>query len=436
MSEVWKQWEGRTVDGGFRIERFLGTSGQGAVFLARFDDPKTRWATIKLVPVNLPDADLQLAAWRRTSRLSHPHLIPIIRSGRCRADHSEFLYVATEYGDENLASVLADRPLSVEETDEVLASVLDGLIYLHREGFAHGHLKPANILAVADQLKISADGISRIGEPVRSQWRPGAYDSPEMQAQGASPAGDMWSLGLILVEALTQHLPNGKNSAVAPMIPETVPAQFRRIAADCLQIDPRQRPTAPDLADRLRPTPPKLALTPEAPPVATPGKKRYLLPAAIGLFVLVAGLVGYRFLQGPGSSPASPPGSAQRIVEPKPAPPQQTTSAPAAEPAAMSVAGQVVHKVLPDVPAKARNTIHGRVRIRVRVSVDESGKVVNSKLESPGPSRYFADRSLQAARHWEFQPPKVQGHNVASEWILHFELSNRATEVRPVPVAP
>jgi TonB family protein len=84
---------------------------------------------------------------------------------------------------------------------------------------------------------------------------------------------------------------------------------------------------------------------------------------------------------------------------------------------------------VPDVPQKARDTIQGTVRVRVGVAVDSSGRVTQAELVSPGPSKYFAKLALQAARQWQFSPPSVDGRNVQSEWVLHFEFTRAGTTV-------
>jgi TonB family protein len=64
----------------------------------------------------------------------------------------------------------------------------------------------------------------------------------------------------------------------------------------------------------------------------------------------------------------------------------------------------------------------------VKIHVDPSGRVADAELASPGPSRYFAGKALEAAREWTFAPP------VAGEWLLHFEFDRSGTKVRPEPV--
>ena len=120
----------------------------------------------------------------------------------------------------------------------MLEPVLNALAYIHGERFVHGHLTPANIMAVSDQLKISCDGICKMGESAPDPREPDVYDPPEFRATGISPAADVWSLGMTLVEALTQCLPNQGSPAAESLLPETVPAVFRGIVADCCSPTP------------------------------------------------------------------------------------------------------------------------------------------------------------------------------------------------------
>jgi TonB family protein len=100
------------------------------------------------------------------------------------------------------------------------------------------------------------------------------------------------------------------------------------------------------------------------------------------------------------------------------------------------VRGKVVKQFLPDASQKARDTIRGKVRISVNVQVDESGRVTAAAFDAPGPSQYFADRALAAAKLWLFAPAKMDGHNVPSEWVLRFEIDPAAINVYPAQTAP
>ena len=98
--------------------------------------------------------------------------------------------------------------------------------------------------------------------------------------------------------------------------------------------------------------------------------------------------------------------------------------------------GAVLQKVLPQVSPSARNTIEGKIKVRVRVEVDPSGNVTEARLVSAGPSRYFAQRALEAARGWKFTPAQVGGQPVPSEWNLRFGFRRTDTEVVATQTAP
>src|SRR5277367_4812758 len=206
---LWKNWEGRLVDEKFPLRQWLGGSGHGAVFLTERDDSQR--AVIKLIPAALLDADAQLAHWEIAAKLSHPNLMHLFGGGRCQIDGTPILYLVMEYADENLAQILPLRPLAPEEAEQMLPPAAEALAFLHGSGFVHGRIKPSNIMAANERLKISADGLRKSGEP-RFPSEPSPYDAPEVFTTGLSPAADMWSLGMTLVAVLTQHEPEASQA--------------------------------------------------------------------------------------------------------------------------------------------------------------------------------------------------------------------------------
>ena len=145
---------------------------------------------------------------------------------------------------------------------------------------------------------------------------------------------------------------------------------------------------------------------------------------------------------------ATPPPLARDALKPTSDKELATSAAsPAEAPASEEVAksspgvagsgrGEVLDQVLPDVSPKARGTIQGKVRVSVKVHVDSAGSVSGAELDSAGPSSFFADLALQAARKWAFTPPEVDGKSVASEWRLRFEFTQKDTKVIPAQTAP
>jgi TonB family protein len=68
----------------------------------------------------------------------------------------------------------------------------------------------------------------------------------------------------------------------------------------------------------------------------------------------------------------------------------------------------VLHEELPDVSAGARASIHGRIQVTVRVTVDGAGNVTEAALTNSGSSKYFARLATDAARKWKFAPSNDQ----------------------------
>jgi TonB family protein len=98
--------------------------------------------------------------------------------------------------------------------------------------------------------------------------------------------------------------------------------------------------------------------------------------------------------------------------------------------------GEVLDQILPEASPGALATIHGVVRVSVRVQVDPSGTVSDAAFDSPGPSKYFADLALQAARRWQFTSPEAGGHSVPSEWLIRFQFTPSGPKAIPTQTAP
>jgi TonB family protein len=256
MSETSRQWDSRAVEGRFPLQSYLGGSDHSAVYLTvtQVGGHDSEKAAIKSIPVEAADVEKQLQRWKAIRELSHPNLIRIFESGR---DGTSHLYVVEEYAEENLSQILPDRALTAEETRGMLPSILRALQYVHDQGFIHSHIQPSNILAIGDQVKLASDTLVAAGDTSHGTGPTSAYDPPEALMGGASTAGDVWRLGMTLVEALTQRLPAWDRARPsAPEVPTTVPEPFREIAAHCLQIDAGKRWTVGEIiacleSDRL-----------------------------------------------------------------------------------------------------------------------------------------------------------------------------------------
>jgi TonB family protein len=531
MSDIWNECEGQVIDDRFRLQQYLGGTDDSAVFLTQIDGSHPQKAAIKFIPAG-PFAEMQLSLWHRIKQLSHPNLLRIFEIGRCRLQNRDRLYVVMEYAEENLSQILPERALTESEAREMLGPVLDVLVFLHGNGLAHSRIKPANILATADQLKLSSDSLFPIGESRKSWRRFDVHDAPETSASPLSPASDVWSLGMTLIETLTRRpLALQPGSQADPIVPDTIPQPFLDIARHALRRDPRRRWTTAEIAARLNPAAfaatagqsisplavplspvaavpaaklqvPKLDVPPPRPQVqpqriqAVSAPKQglvlpnYVVPVAAVLLVIVAiialpKILGRRADSSSSASTASAPVTAppkraeqpvQREIPPapkdsaasttneslktasekKPAAPSQSSpaatspavlhtetipsandpSASAPSSATSSARGEVLEQVLPDASEKALATIHGVVRVSVRVKVDPTGNVSEASLDSPGPSPYFGDLALKAARRWQFTSPEASGHSIPSEWLIRFHFTPSGAKAIPTQTAP
>ena len=466
MTSSWKQWEGEVVDNRYVLRRFLGGSDHSAVFLTEFGPPPKK-AALKFLESNPATAQLQLSRWERAAKLSHPHLIRLFEGGRCQLGRAPMLYVVTELAEENLGQIVPNRPLTQAETEFMLRSVLEVLAYLHGQGLVHARLKPANVMAAGDTMRVSSDGICGVGDKRLGHGPPTVYDPPEIATLGYSRAGDVWSLGVTLVEVVTQHPSVGESIRQSdPPLPNMVPSPLLEIARQCLRLDPQRRWAVSDIAARLLPSASLRA--------RKPAMSRYAGWGAAGAALLVTLFVGSKLLDRrapkapvpsaakptvlPERTPASvPPEPANATAVPKPPSSPQTSqkllekatddaAAPAhgspapRSPTAMSghdsAPGAVFERFVPQVSEKSRETITGKVRVTVRVSVDAAGKITDASLASPGPSRYFANLALRAAKRWRFSPPRTGGESVPSNWSLRFVFGRESTEVQPVQLTP
>jgi TonB family protein len=452
MNEMWKAWEGRTVDGKFPLHAYLGGSDHSAVFLTETqptDAGESVRAAIKLIAAGNTDTQKQLLKWRAIGDLSHPNLIRILDCGTCEIDDTATLYVVEEYAEENLAQIIPERALTAEEAQGMLPPILETLQALHGKGFVHGSIRPSNILAVGDLVKLSSDGLRYSGEPAGAKER-GAYDPPEAASGPISKASDVWQLGMTLVEVLTRRPPSR-----TPDVPGTMAEPFREIATQCLQTDEGKRWSVAEIlarlqSDRSKPVPMlvKNEVPATAPPIPNPGRPSRAWSYLVGLAVVAA----VAFMLIPRSKPSAPAIAvqpSQTDVSKAPALPEAKpraaatgsvkgdTGAPAAseEGVAGADANGVTHRALPEVSPSARRTIHGTIQVRVKVDVDASGNVTKTNVESGRVSKYFTRLAMEAARDWKFSPVTAGDQSGNREWQLQFRFSRLKTDATAKKVA-
>ena len=435
MPETWKRWEGQVVDG-FLLRQYLGGSDHSAVFLT------DNQAAIKLISLSPEQQTTQLDRWEVAKKLKHANLLRVLQTGKWQLEGTDLVYAAMEYAEENLAEILRERALTPVEARELLPQVLGALAYIHSQELVHAHLKPSNIMASGDQVKLAIDGVRAAGESGRDGLAK-IYAPPEVEAgEPLTPASDVWSLGVTLVEALTQHLPERTSTDVLSL-PKQMPVPFLEMAEHCLVRDPTRRWTIAELAARLHshPLPPERPTVPQ-PQAALPTTNLPLAAVVVLAILLLTIFFGAKLVKRHSQAQTNLPEAATPEAPPTLG---RQTSAATGQDSSTSVAttsknanapGAVAEQVLPEVPGAARNTIQGRVRVKVKVSVDNAGKVVAARLASAGPSKYFANLALRTAERWKFTPPRQAEQDVASVWMLKFEFGRRGTDVQPMQISP
>jgi len=242
----------------------IATGGMGEVYRAT-DTALDRPVAIKLLKPEYADDPVNRARFdseaRHAAALHHPHVAAVYDVGEMpTASGLMRPYLVMELVDgQPLSTLLRDgRPLDPEAVRDLLGQAGDALAAAHRAGIVHRDVKPANLLVTPDrEVKVTDFGIARAASSsaitgTGQVMGTPQYLSPE-QARGeqASPASDVYSLGVVAFECLTGHRPFQKDTAVAtalahlhdpvPPLPTTVPADLAAVVTRALSKDPQER---------------------------------------------------------------------------------------------------------------------------------------------------------------------------------------------------
>ncbi len=265
------------LSGRYRLVKLIGTGGMGSVYEAR-DEHTYRAVAVKLfaTPDSMTTADRvrQEREIRLLSMLSHPGLVPLYDAGTHEFDDGPHRYIVMELiADTTLLRKLADGAMHNYEVADLGAQLADALGYVHSRGIVHRDVKPANILmgdggsaGFARTVKLTDFGVAHFVDGSRltndgTIIGTAAYLSPEQVA--GEPIGfatDVYSLGLVLLEALTgkqEYSGTLIEAALArlrrdPEIPDGIAPEWRELLGDMTARDPARRPTAVAVASALR----------------------------------------------------------------------------------------------------------------------------------------------------------------------------------------
>ncbi len=290
---------GRVVGSQYRLLAPLGTGSSAHVYLAEEVDTRRRVA-VKVLHAALAGDDSFLRRFRVEAQaaavLNHPHITKVFDWG----EYEDGPYLVLEYlGGGSLRALLDDRQrLSPSQATSLGAQAAQALAYAHGRGLVHRDVKPGNLLFDEEgRIRISDFGLARAlaeaawTEPVGSLLGTARYASPE-QAQGRPVDGrsDVYSLGLLLVEAVTGHVPFVADTTIATLMarvgsslePPEALGPLGAVVAAATAADPAKRLDAASLAgalnDLARVLPAPAPLLPvSAPSWLEPDSKRVML---------------------------------------------------------------------------------------------------------------------------------------------------------------
>lgn len=233
-----------TMLGAWRITRLAGEGGMGLVYEAeRADGSFERRVALKVTSGPATSASLErfLAERRILAGLEHPNIAQLLDAGI--TDEGE-PWFAMEYVDgEPLHHWCVRHQAGAREIVRLFRQVTAAVSHAHRRLVIHRDLKPSNLLVTAGgTVKLVDFGIAEpeaAGGPggVSSRALTPAYASPEQRrGEGASVAGDVYSLGVVLGELLTGRRPGDVGGGEAAL-----PGDLGLIVAKALRADPADR---------------------------------------------------------------------------------------------------------------------------------------------------------------------------------------------------
>jgi hypothetical protein len=214
----------RVLEGRYRLERVLGRGGMGAVYEAT-DTRLNRSVGVKIMTGHLFGQPRALRRFEREARasahLSHPNVVAVHDYGRIGAEGA-FLVMELLRGSTMRVHLERQGRIAPSTVAGWFDQVLDGLAAAHDRGIVHRDLKPENVmicgdaaesalvkildfgLAKAKGLSAESTGLTAPGT-VMGTW---AYMSPEqLGGRELDERSDLFSLGVMVVEALTGHHP-------------------------------------------------------------------------------------------------------------------------------------------------------------------------------------------------------------------------------------
>jgi len=224
--------QGSIVDERYRVLQRIGAGGMADVWLAE-DQHLQRQVALKVLHSRFAQDREFVERFRLEAEaaagLQHPNVVAVYDRG----DVDGTYYIAMQYLQGRTLKELIDAGLAPDEAVRLIRQVLEGARFAHRHGVVHRDLKPQNVIVDAEGKATVTDfGIARAG--VSEITQAGAvmgtphYLSPEQaQGQDVTAVSDLYSIGVMLYEALTRRVPFEGDSAVAVAMKQVAQAPQR-----------------------------------------------------------------------------------------------------------------------------------------------------------------------------------------------------------------
>jgi serine/threonine protein kinase len=230
---------------------FVDRGGMGAVYRAR-QRSLDRIVAVKLLPMAMSNRKAFSDRFKREARalalLNHPNIVSVYDFGEAAGG---CLYYVMEYvKGTNLRQLMRAGETGSRKLLSIAMQVCEALQFAHINGVVHRDVKPANVLI--DQrghVKVADFGLAKVLGPTSGQQLTGASDAlgtPEYMAPEAinhehevDHRADIYSLGVMLYEMLTGHVPRG--AWEPPSRSVGTDARFDEIVSRAMQSDPRKR---------------------------------------------------------------------------------------------------------------------------------------------------------------------------------------------------
>jgi serine/threonine protein kinase len=212
--------------GPYRIEAKIGQGAMAAVFKA-YQLSLDRYVAIKVMPPSFAAKNpvfvkrFQREA-KAIARLHHPNILPVYDFGVDR----DYSYIVMRYveGAQTLNRVIYHL-FDDDRKFDLIIQTANALAYAHKHGVVHRDVKPSNILLDEGWALLSDFGLAKVGESASRLTGTGrgigtpAYMSPE-QARGevVDHRADIYALGVILYEMLTQSIPHDADTPLGIML--------------------------------------------------------------------------------------------------------------------------------------------------------------------------------------------------------------------------